>query len=175
MYRVVRLFAVLSLLAVGSFLVACSGGGHPTGAPTPATSPSTAGSAGLGTAGPSAPASTGPTTPGPPGGGATGTGGSGITGVTVSTGKCPVIHDESSCPYRPVAAEFLVVDPASGTIVMTVRTGTDGRFRVAVRPGRYLLRPVGPVGAPGATATTTADVTAGRYTDVTMRLDSGIR
>jgi hypothetical protein len=86
-------------------------------------------------------------------------------------GHCPVIRDESSCAEIPIATTFTVVD-LTGTVVMTVRSGADGRFRVAVRPGKYVLK--APTKLPRMVPTPVT-VDAGHYTDVTMHFDTGVR
>jgi hypothetical protein len=97
--------------------------------------------------------------------------GTGIAGLTVAVGHCPVIRDESSCPDIPIATTFTVVD-ATGKVVMTVRSGADGHFRVAVRPGKYVLE--APMKLPRAVPTPVT-VDAGHYTAVTMHFDTGVR
>jgi len=102
-------------------------------------------------------------------------GASGITGVTVATPKCPVVTNESSCPGVPVTASFTVVNAATGTVVATVESGRDGRFRVAVAPGQYFLRTGGSIGVQGAAGLRPVTVAAGRYTTVTVPFNAGVR
>ncbi len=109
-----------------------------------------------------------PSAPAPPGPVDSGTG---IAGVTVARGHCPVIRDESSCADIPIATTFTVLD-ATGKTVMTVQSGADGHFRVAVRPGKYVLE--APTKLP-RTVPTPVTVDAGHYTDVTIRFDTGVR
>jgi hypothetical protein len=87
-------------------------------------------------------------------------------------GHCPVIRDESSCPEIPIATTFTVVDTGTGRAVMTVKSGADGHFRVAVRPGKYVLE--APMKLP-RTVPTPVTVDAGHYTDVTLHFDTGVR
>lgn len=60
-----------------------------------------------------------------------------------------------------------------GAVVETVKTGEDGRFRVSLAPGRYVLASASeglpflkPVGV---------TVREHEFTDVTLAFDSGIR
>jgi hypothetical protein len=118
---------------------------------------------------------TGPTLPGSTATPVT-TADSGITGVTVVDGGCPVVRLESPCPDRPLPARLTVTDAGSATIVATADTDPAGHFRLALRPGQYLVRAVNPNGAPlPRAAPITTTVTAGRYTTLTIRFDSGIR
>jgi hypothetical protein len=174
MSRVPRLVVVL---AAGLVLTACSSShraapgaaGSPSAPASAAPSPPPA-SPPAGSPPASAPASL-PPGPGeaPPGGADSGTG---ISGLTVAVGHCPVMRDESSCPDIPIAAAFTVLDAGTHKIVTTVRSGADGHFRIAVRPGRYVLE--APMKLPRAVPTPVT-VDAGQYTNVTMRFDTGVR
>lgn len=99
---------------------------------------------------------------------------SGIDGLVLIGPTAPVCRVGQSC-VRPYAATLGVQDPVSGRLLMAVRSGDDGRFRVALAPGQYVLMPI-ETGLPyprgGAQSVT---VEAGRYTGVTVDFDSGIR
>jgi hypothetical protein len=100
----------------------------------------------------------------------------GITGVTVIDGGCPVLRAESPCPDRPVTATVSVLDAATESVVATINSDDHGYFRVTVKPGRYLLRPVSVAGGPPRRpGTQTVTVEPNRFTTVTVRFDSGIR
>jgi hypothetical protein len=91
-------------------------------------------------------------------------------------GGCPVIRAESPCPDRPVRARLNFLDAATGNVAATVDSDADGGFVVSLPPGRYLLRTGQMSGAPPHRPTpATVTVQPGRYTTVTIRLDSGIR
>jgi hypothetical protein len=97
-------------------------------------------------------------------------GSSGLEGITV-TERCPVVRDKP-CPAIPIATHVVVVD-AAGTVA-AVDTDTDGRFRIALKPGDYTV--VARAVSAGITrpATTTVTVVAGRFLSLTLQLDSGI-
>jgi hypothetical protein len=101
--------------------------------------------------------------------------GTGINGLTVVRGSCPVVRAED-CPDRPITATLSIMDATTGAMVTTVESNKQGQFSIALPPGRYLLRYAGIGGAPphriGAMPVT---VDAGRYTTITVRVDSGIR
>jgi hypothetical protein len=59
-------------------------------------------------------------------------------------------------------------------VVLTVRSGKDGRFRVRLPPGRYVVEPVSASRFPAAKPEP-ATVHAHRFTRVTVSFDSGIR
>ena len=101
--------------------------------------------------------------------------GTGIQGVVESGPTCPVERINSPCPPHPLAATIVVRD-AGGHEVARTHSGADGHFKLEVAPGTYtvvgltigsrmLPRPI----------PTTATVTAGSYTTVTVEYDSGIR
>jgi hypothetical protein len=63
---------------------------------------------------------------------------SGIRGRVLRGPLCPVATQENPCPDEPYATDVRVVS-ASGKIVATVRSGSDGRFVVHLDPGHYVL------------------------------------
>jgi hypothetical protein len=111
-----------------------------------------------------------PEPPQPPPQGATG---SGIAGRTVVDG-CPVKRDPP-CPDKPIAVKLEVLTSGALTALATVTSASDGTFRIALAPGKYQLRPAttGARWPKGETVEVTVET--GRYTTVTVRLDSGIR
>ena len=64
-------------------------------------------------------------------------------------------------------------EPANRTLT-TVRSSSDGRVSVRLRPGRYLLKPQTGHPFPRAVAETVT-VHPHRFTTVTVSYDSGIR
>jgi hypothetical protein len=98
--------------------------------------------------------------------------------LTVTIGPtCPVERpDDPACADRPYDARLRIVDLRVHRVVTTVRSGSDGRVSVALRPRRYLIRPLSPGSAriPDARPVT-ATVAPRRYTAVLIAYDSGIR
>jgi len=86
---------------------------------------------------------------------------------------CPVQRVGESC-VRPYQASIRIVREPVNLTVTTVRSATDGRVSVRLRPGRYLLRPQAGHPFPRAVAATVT-VPAHRFTAVTVTYDSGIR
>jgi hypothetical protein len=101
---------------------------------------------------------------------------SGIEGRVTIGPQCPVLEEGVPCPDRPYQAELRVLEESSGRVVVTFTSGADGRFRVDLPPGRYVLDPGEPllVDEPRAEKMT-INVEAGSYTEVTVRFDSGVR
>jgi hypothetical protein len=155
MFRFVRPAAVTAAATLA--LLACSTPAAVNRTVTPAPTGST----------PTSPPAFAPTSPTPP----VPTGGSGLQGVTVIK-NCPV-ETEPPCPATAVAAHVVLSD-ANGTVA-AVNTDINGRFRIALKPGRYSVRAT-PIDSPIILpATTTVTVTPGRYAPLTLTLDSGIR
>jgi hypothetical protein len=99
---------------------------------------------------------------------------SGVAGNVLIGPQCPVVQEGVPCPDAPYEASILVRD-ASGEVVATARSDKDGRFRINLAPGRYILEPSpGESGLPYA-GPVTIDVRAHAFTPVTVSYDSGIR
>ncbi len=101
---------------------------------------------------------------------------SGIEGLVTIGPQCPVLEEGVPCPDHPYQAEITVREEGSGRVVATFTSDIDGRFRVELAPGRYVLDPGEPllVDEPRAEKMTIS-VEAGRYTQVKVRFDSGVR
>lgn len=101
---------------------------------------------------------------------------SGVEGMVLLGPQCPVVQEGVPCPDKPFAAEIRVVEAGSGDLVATVRSSADGRFRVRLAPGDYVLEPVSP-GESGLPFGKPVDVTvrAHSFTQVSVTFDTGIR
>jgi hypothetical protein len=95
---------------------------------------------------------------------------SGIQGTVVEGPTCPVEQAASPCPDRPLAADLVVTGADS---VSHLRSGSDGRFRVAVAPGAYTIT-AGSTGPP-TLRPVHVTVPAHTFVSVTLTFDSGIR
>ena len=65
---------------------------------------------------------------------------SGVRGRVFIGPLCPVVQEGVPCPDAPFEASIRI-RRESGKAVKTVRSGKDGRFRVNLAPGRYVLSP----------------------------------
>ncbi|HJQ70550.1 MAG TPA: carboxypeptidase-like regulatory domain-containing protein [Blastocatellia bacterium] len=100
---------------------------------------------------------------------------SGIEGQSVITPTSPVLRANLPKPDpAPFAAELVVVTAAEGREVARLKTGSDGRFRVALPPGQYIVKAVTQGRWPRA-GDQEVTVTAGKFTTVTFMFDSGMR
>ena len=98
---------------------------------------------------------------------------SGVRGLVLYGPTCPVERPGRSC-VRPYEASITVKREPTGTVVAHVDSGTNGRFSVRLRAGRYLLVPRSGKPFPRARSRTVS-VHSHRFTAVTIRFDSGIR
>ena len=98
----------------------------------------------------------------------------GVRGVVLLGPLCPVQRQDSPCPDRPVAAEVTATD-AAGTVVATTRSGEDGRFVLGLDPGRYVLAATSGQGLGGGGKPVDVVVADGRFAQITLRVDTGIR
>jgi len=99
--------------------------------------------------------------------------GSGIEGQVLSGPVCPVVQQGDECPDGPYQATLTVVSP-SGVQIAQVQADAQGRFRVPLVPGEYILHPESPDGVAFA-GDQAFVVETGRYTQLTITYDSGIR
>jgi hypothetical protein len=97
----------------------------------------------------------------------------GIEGIALLGPLCPVVSETDPCPDRPYEATIDVRRPSGGRVTR-FQTGEDGRFRVGLRPGFYVLDPVSGDPFPAA-APQDVEVVAGVYTEVVVSFDTGIR
>lgn len=97
----------------------------------------------------------------------------GIVGTVLIGPQCPVQPIDGSCPDRPYEAT-IEVRVRDGGSVTTVRSGSDGTFRVGLRPGLYTLEPRSGNPFPHAQAQD-VEVRADEFSEVTIVYDTGIR
>jgi hypothetical protein len=97
----------------------------------------------------------------------------GIEGIVLLGPQCPVATADDPCPDSPYQA-WIRVRRLDGRTVTRVRSGENGRFRVGLRRGTYRLDPESGDPLPSATEQE-VEVEAGRYTEVVISFDTGIR
>lgn len=101
---------------------------------------------------------------------------SGIEGQAVITPTSPVLRANMPRPDpAPFEAALVVVTAGEGREVARLKTGSDGRFRVSLPPGQYIVKPLteGRRWPRGGEQEVT--VTSGKFSQVTITFDSGIR
>ena len=98
---------------------------------------------------------------------------SGVEGQVFIGPVCPVVQEGQECADRPYQAT-LIVNNSNGREIVKVQTDTQGRFKIPLEPGEYILHPESPNVMPYA-AEQVFVVEAGRFTQVNITYDSGIR
>lgn len=98
---------------------------------------------------------------------------SGVRGRVLYGPTCPVERPGESCT-RPYQAWVSVRREPRGSLAARVRSSRDGYFTVRLAPGRYLVVAQGGRPFPRPIPQTVT-VRPGRYTHVTLTVDSGIR
>lgn len=99
----------------------------------------------------------------------------GVEGRVIIGPMCPVVQVGQDCPDQPYAAKLTVVHP-SGKVIARASADADGRFRIPLESGDYLLQAEAKEGGPfPATAGYPFSVRQGSWTRLDMTMDSGIR
>ena len=98
---------------------------------------------------------------------------SGIEGQVLIGPACPVVQEGVDCADKPYQATLSINNP-QGELVIQVQTDADGRFRIPLPSGQYILHPESTGRYPSA-ADQNFTVTAGQFTQITVTYDSGIR
>ena len=65
---------------------------------------------------------------------------SGVKGQVFIGPICPVVQEGQECPDQPYQATITVNDP-DGRMVAQVQTDAEGRFKIPLEPGEYILHP----------------------------------
>jgi len=98
---------------------------------------------------------------------------SGIEGQVFIGPICPVVREGEECPDQAYQATLMVTS-LQGERIVQIQTDEDGRFNIPLAPGEYILHPESPGVLPFAEDQTVI-VEAGRFTQVIVNYDSGIR
>jgi hypothetical protein len=96
---------------------------------------------------------------------------SGLRGLVLRGPTQPACPRGASCE---APAQATLVFFAGAREAARVRTARDGRFRLALPPGRYGVRTLGP-GFQRVPDPVAVDVLPGRFVRVVLRVDSGLR
>jgi hypothetical protein len=100
----------------------------------------------------------------------------GIEGKVLIGPMCPVVQQGKECPDKPYQATLTVLDSNGIHKVARFQSDVEGQFRLPLAPGTYLLRPETPKNMPVPTAPEqNFTVTEGRFTQISVSYDSGIR
>ena len=98
---------------------------------------------------------------------------SGIEGQVLVGPVCPMVQVGQECPDQPYQA-ILTVNSLEGERIVQIQTDEEGKFRIPLEPGDYILHPESPNTLPFAKEQTLS-VEEGKFTEVIVNYDSGIR
>jgi len=98
---------------------------------------------------------------------------SGVEGQVLIGPVCPVEQPGDTCPDRPYQATLTVNNP-QGEKVVQIETDEEGKFKITLEPGSYVLVPESTDMIPFASEQPFT-VAEGKYTQLTVAFDSGIR
>jgi hypothetical protein len=100
----------------------------------------------------------------------------GIEGQVLIGPTCPVVQQGKECPDKPYQAALTVLDSSGTRKIARFQTDTEGRFRLPLAPGNYILHPETPENMPMPIAPEqNFTVTDGQFTQISVAYDSGIR
>lgn len=100
---------------------------------------------------------------------------SGIEGQVTIGPMCPVMREGQECPDQPYQATLIILD-SRGQEIARLETDAEGKFRINLPPGDYVIHPDIPPDRPIPTAADVpVTVLAGQFTQVKVEFDSGIR
>ena len=99
----------------------------------------------------------------------------GIKGFVMKGPICPVQREgDDSCNDKPVRASIIIKDKKEN-IVKNIETRDDGSFSVSLSPGNYAIYADSSGNALGGAKSEYVTVEEGKYAEVTVRIDTGIR
>jgi hypothetical protein len=98
---------------------------------------------------------------------------SGVEGQVTIGSMCPVVRLDQSCPDKPYQA-ILKVFNLDGKNMGQIQTDVNGKYRLALPPGDYILHPEAPDRMTHG-QDQPFSVVAGLFTKVAIVYDNGIR
>ncbi len=97
---------------------------------------------------------------------------SGVKGLVLAGPSCPA-GSGSPCPSEKPVRMDVAATNAGGRVVATVASGEDGRFKIDLPPGEYVLRAARWPAPPILRNDVLVRVTAATYVEVTLHADTG--
>jgi hypothetical protein len=98
----------------------------------------------------------------------------GVRGIVTSGPQCPVVVAGSPCPDEPWQGTVRI-SANEGDVVREVRTDDRGRFEVALGSGSYMVVAVTEPERISTASPQTVSVVDGRWVEVSLVVDTGIR
>ena len=100
--------------------------------------------------------------------------GSGIEGITEADPQCPISTPDNPCPPKPVS-KTIAVNSDGGREVARVTSGIDGRFRISLPAGIYVITEVLAGAGPPSLKPLRVVVPPATFVRVAVLFDTGIR
>ena len=97
----------------------------------------------------------------------------GVQGQVFIGPMCPVAEQGDKCPDQPYQAT-LTINDSDGKQIAQVTTDKNGRFKLPLEPGEYILHPESAIMTPYASDRAFV-VEAGRFTQIIVTYDNEIR
>jgi hypothetical protein len=100
-----------------------------------------------------------------------------VAGLVTSGPTCPVQQDppDPTCADRPVPGATMLIRDSRDDVYSEVTTDADGRFRVELPAGDYVIEPQPVVGLLGTAQAIGFAVGPGPAVELTIQYDTGIR
>ena len=99
-----------------------------------------------------------------------------MEGRTLVDAGGPLLRPGEARPQPPVEALIAIMPAGGDSVAAQTTTDAEGRFRVALPPGSYVLHARNTTGAPVPTVMPVhLQVRPGLWTQLTVRFDSGMR
>lgn len=100
-----------------------------------------------------------------------------ISGTVLIGPQCPVVRPdmEEQCKDNPYSAEIIVKTEKGRWEITRVRSDSNGKFRVALQAGEYILDPVSGGEIYPRASPQSVSVEPEKTTEVTIMYDTGIR
>ena len=100
---------------------------------------------------------------------------SGIAGQVLLGPMTPVVRSDKIVPDKPYQARIKILDEKR-ELVTEFETDADGKFRVPLVPGTYIISPVAPrPNMPPHPEQKTVTVEKGKFLETKVLFDTGIR
>lgn len=100
---------------------------------------------------------------------------SGLSGQALIGPTCPVVRVDEPCPDAPYQTQFVVLRSKGGEVTR-FESDEEGKFKVNLAPGDYILHADNPDGSMlPYVEDILFTVVAGAFTNIIVSFDSGIR
>lgn len=102
---------------------------------------------------------------------------SGIIGIVLLGPTCPVVREGLDCDDKPYETDIVIKNKSANKIIVTIRSGKDGKFKVVLPAGEYwaIPQPEKKTGWPIPGSPQLVRVETGKFSEIEIHYDTGIR